>query len=518
MRNAAGAATGSEISYVNGRLHMDGVDLSKLANDPAVSTPVYVYSRRLMRRRLDEFTRAVRQIDPTALVCFAVKSLSNQAVLQDFASWGAGADLVTRGELERALAAGFEPNTIVFSGLGKTRDDLDRAVRVGVQVNVESISELELLNDCAKNAGAVARVAFRLNPQLDDMRTELGQITTGKPDSKFGIPWTAVVSELKGFRQRFPHLSLVGASIHLGSNMEVTSENRNSFANAFQKLSNEIFDTLSAYISGPVVFDLGGGVGIDYEQEPVERGSAGGVADGENRWLETYAGLVREAFADKIAQGKVRLIFEPGRLLSGECGVLLSRVLHVKLETEKPREVFGVRFLIVDAGMNDLARPSLYGAYHHIVPVLHSKADCESVDISGAACETTDSFMRPTKEYLSTYSNIFSSPDADEMAKTANKRHLKAANLEFREIEPKEKTTNTKRTYEYFVKRRFPSAVKQGDLVAILNAGAYGAVMASEYNTRPLIPEVLVDGDKYAVIRHRPTLEEIIARDIVPTW
>lgn len=522
---------GDEIAYVDGNLYVENVDLRVLGRDNDVGTPVYVYSTSLMKRRYGEFASAMRAIDPRALICFAVKSLSNQSVLRLFKAWGAGADLVTRGELERVLNAQFDPRQIVFSGLGKTDGDIKRAITAGVQINVESISELKLVQDCAEHLDHRAKIAIRLNPQLEAMRGHLAQITTGKPDSKFGIPWTKVEELLRGFKEGFPHLELVGPSVHIGSNLDVDGEGADSksFEETFKFLAETANGAFSEIIAGPVTFDLGGGVGVDYNQVPGTRSATGNLRN-YNRWLDPYAKLVSDAFGHLVRQGRARLVFEPGRFLCGEAGVLLCRVLHVKDETEREMEggkraTFSIRFVIVDAGLNDLLRPSLYGAYHHIVPVQYSEPDLDNVDICGAACETTDSFMRPTREWLRRYNNLFEdsedgskAPDLDSASRKVAPRTLWGERSTFGEVSPQYTYRNGRLTYEYFVKRRFPSSVKAGDFVAILNAGAYGAVMSSEYNSRPLVAEVLVDDDRYAVIRPRPSYEELIARDRQTAW
>ncbi|MEK6372559.1 MAG: diaminopimelate decarboxylase [Acidobacteriota bacterium] len=516
-----GPHLGKEIAYVNGDLHVEHVDLKTLAKDPDVLTPAYIYSLALMRRRYNEFMTAMREVDPEALVCFAVKSLSNQSVLREFAKMEAGADLVTGGELERALRAGFDGKKIVFSGLGKTLEDIERAIAANVQINVESVPELRIVNDCARSQRA--RVAIRLNPQLEAMRGNLGQITTGKPDSKFGIPWKTVEELLPEFVNAFPHIDLVGVSVHVGSNMEVEGVGKQSFEETFKFLTEKVLvKLLDAGIPRPIVLDLGGGVGIDYSQTPQEQHLAGNLS---NRSLMPYKELVKGCLGELVRRRQVRLVFEPGRFLSGEAGVLMTKVLYVKKETENRtrarngRDAFEIRFLIVDAGMNDLMRPSLYGAYHHIVPVGYADPDIDNVDICGPVCETTDSFMRPTREWLKRYDTLFIGSavqaDNEEARKT---RTLEATASTFGEVEPLFKDTSDRRTYEYFMKRRFPASIGQGDLLAILNAGAYGAVMSSEYNSRPLIPEVLVDKNRYAVIRKRPTYEELIGRDCTPVW
>lgn len=519
---------GEEIAYVNGNLHIEQVSLEALAKDPDVATPAYIYSLALMKRRYAEFKAAMTDIDPNAMVCFAVKSLSNQAVLREFANMKAGADLVTGGELMRALRAGFDGSRIVFSGLGKTGEDIDLAIKENVQINVESVSELKLVNTRAYSRRA--RVAIRLNPQLEAMRGNLGQITTGKPDSKFGIPWGTVKDLLKNLASDFTNIDLVGVSVHIGSNMDVDGDGKASFDETFVFLKNQVVPVLRrAGVARPIL-DLGGGVGIDYSQAPHQRKDFAGKPP--NPWLAPYKELVEQHFGKLARDRRVQLVFEPGRFLSGEAGVLLTKVLYVKRETENAdrganaRKPFEIRFLIVDAGMNDLMRPSLYGAYHHIVPVRYAEPSDgdDNVDICGPVCETTDSFMRPTREWLKRYDTLF----IDEAIKSDNRKTRRARVLQatagiFGEVAPmyrdrRRLPKGRRRTYEYFMKRRFPSSVIEGHLVAILNSGAYGAVMASEYNSRPLIPEVLVDDRRYAVIRKRPSIDELIARDCEPVW
>jgi diaminopimelate decarboxylase len=429
---------GEEIAYVKGNLHVEDVSLETLARDPEVATPAYVYSLTLMKRRYAEFSAAMRDVDPDAMVCFAVKSLSNQTVLGEFAKMKAGADLVTGGELERALRAGFDGSRIVFSGLGKTENDIDRAIGAKVQINVESISELDLVNARARSQRA--RVAIRLNPQLEAMRGNLGQITTGKPDSKFGIPWKTVKDLLKTLADKYANIDLVGVSVHIGSNMELEGDGKTSFAETFTFLTEKVVPALrKAGVTRPIL-DLGGGVGIDYSQTPHEKNLAGKPP---NPWLAPYKDLLETYFGELARAGRVRLVFEPGRFLSGEAGVLLTKVLHVKRETENharqdgARNPFEIRFLIVDAGMNDLMRPSLYGAYHHIVPVRYAEPDIDNVDICGPVCETTDSFMRPTREWLKRYDTLFIG-DAIKMdnRKARRARVLQATASIFGEVAP----------------------------------------------------------------------------------
>jgi diaminopimelate decarboxylase len=415
--------------YRNGQLCAEDVPLREIA--AAVGTPVYVYSTATLERHYRLFTEALAPLPH--LVCFAVKALSNVAVLKVLGDLGAGMDVVSIGEYARARAAGVPGERIVFSGVGKTRAEMRAALEGGIrQVNVESEPELRALSEVAASLGAVAPIALRVNPDVDAKTHE--KIATGKKENKFGIP-IGRARDVYALAAALPGLRVVGVDVHIGSQLTELEP----FEMAYRKVA-ELTGVLRA--DGHVIerLDLGGGLGIPYarsnEAPPLP---------------SDYGAMVKRVLGGLGCEIEI----EPGRLIAGNAGVLLSRVIWVK-------EGEGRDFLILDAAMNDLVRPSMYGAHHDIVPVTEPAAGGTHppFDVVGPVCETGDTFARG--------------------------RHL--------------------------------PALAEGDLVAFRSAGAYGAVMASEYNTRPLVPEVLVQGDQFAVIRARPTLEEILARDTLPPW
>jgi diaminopimelate decarboxylase len=506
---------GSAIDYINGILHVDEIDVRGIA--AKVGTPCYVYSAAHMRRQYHHLERALGALRERTLVCYAMKANSNQAVVTLFTQLGAGADLVTGGELERAVAAGVDPQKIVFSGIGKTDEDIRRAIHLRIrQVNVESLGELRIIDRIAGELGEKAHVAFRLNPQLDTLERNESKITTGKPDSKFGIPWPAVLDALESLGT-LPHLCVRGISVHIGSNFQ--QDDFNQIERTFDELVNRYLPVfLKARNRGQLpdfdTIDLGGGIGIRYGM----KGDAYDDPLGENELFTKYGALLQDRFAPILAAHPfLRLVLEPGRSLVGNAGVLVTRVVNVKKELQAGP--IPVVFLVVDAAMNDLLRPGLYGSFHEIRPVRvadDTSGWWDQTDICGPACETTDSFCRATAEALH-----LDGVDRDEpIDRTAAALNVYGGG-EYHEQIPPYMTYETdgrqKLKYGYFVRRRFPEQ-SPGDLVAILSAGAYGAVMASEYNTRPLVPEVLVDGSRWSVIRSRPSVAEIISRDSVPEW
>lgn len=415
--------------YRNGTLHAEDVPLTEIA--AAVGTPVYVYSTATLARHYRLFTEALAPLPH--MVCFAVKALSNVAVLKVLGDLGAGMDVVSIGEYARARAAGVPGNRIVFSGVGKTRAEMRVALEGGIrQFNVESEPELKALSEVAAQVGAVAPIALRVNPDVDAKTHE--KIATGKKENKFGIP-IARAREVYAMAAGLPGLRVVGVDVHIGSQLT----DLEPFEMAYRKVA-ELTGVLRA--DGHVIerLDLGGGLGIPYtrsnEAPPLP---------------SDYGAMVKRT----VGHLGCEIEIEPGRLIAGNSGILVSRVIWVK-------EGEGRDFLILDAAMNDLVRPSMYGAHHDIVPVAEPAGGFaqQAFDVVGPVCETGDTF--------------------------AKGRHM--------------------------------PPVQEGDLVAFRSAGAYGAVMASEYNTRPLVPEVLVNGDQFAVIRARPTLEEILARDTLPPW
>ena len=415
--------------YQGGILHAEGVAIPEIA--ATVGTPFYVYSTATLTRHFRLFTEALSPLPH--LVCFAIKSLSNVAVLKVLGDLGAGMDVVSIGEYLRAKAAGVPGNRIVFSGVGKTRAEIRTALEGGIrQFNVESEPEMRAISEIASSMGVVAPIAIRVNPDVDAKTHE--KIATGKPENKFGIP-IAKARDAYAEAARLPGLKIVGVDVHIGSQLTELAP----FEAAFQKV-REL--TLALRADGHRIerLDLGGGLGIPYTRS------------NDSPPLPTdYGAMIKRVLGDLGAEIEI----EPGRLISGNSGLLVSGVIYVKNGE-------GRDFLILDAAMNDLVRPSMYGAHHDIIPVIEGAPGdpTQPFDIVGPVCETGDTFA----------------------------------------------------------KARDLPLLAEGDLVAFRSAGAYGAVMASEYNSRPLIPEVLVHEDQFAVIRERPTFEEMISRDRLPEW
>ena len=415
--------------YRTGSLHAEDVRLSDIA--ATVGTPFYCYSTATLTRHYHLFTEALSPLPH--MVCFAVKANSNIAVLKVLGDLGAGMDVVSIGEYARARAAGVPGSRIVFSGVGKTRDEMRLALEGGIrQFNVESEPELLALSQVAAALGTVAPIAIRVNPDVDAKTHE--KIATGKSENKFGIP-IARAREVYAEAARLPGIEVVGIDMHIGSQLTDLEPYRQAYA----KMA-DLTRALRADGHNIRRLDMGGGLGIPYQRNnsapplPIE-----------------YGQVIRETVGDLDCEIEI----EPGRNIAGNAGVLLSSVIYLK-------EGEGRDFLILDAAMNDLIRPAMYSAHHDIVPVMEAAAGAEvhPFDVVGPVCETGDTFQ-------------------------------KGAQL---------------------------PALAAGDLVAFRSAGAYGAVMSSEYNSRPLIPEVLVDGDRFAVIRARPTLQEMLAREALPDW
>jgi diaminopimelate decarboxylase len=415
--------------YRSGVLHAEAVDIAKIAE--AVGTPFYCYSTATLERHYRVFADAFA--DVKALVCYAMKANSNQAVLRTLAQLGAGADVVSEGELKRARAAGIAPDKIMFSGIGKTARELALAVDEGILcVNVESEGELELLSSIAAGKGRVANISIRVNPDVDP-KTH-AKIATGKAENKFGIPISSA-RDVYARAAKLPGVKVTGVDMHIGSQITELQPFNDAFA-----LLSEFVRTLRT--DGHVIshVDLGGGLGIPYREDndPPPR-------------PEAYAAMVKNATRDLGCT----LIFEPGRLLVGNAGILVTRVLYLKRGEAK-------NFIIVDAGMNDLIRPTLYEAHHEIRPVRRpAQGDWRMVaDVVGPVCESGD-FL--------------------------------ALGRELPEPQP-------------------------GDLLVVMTAGAYGAVQAGTYNTRPLVPEVLVREGEWALVRPRIEAEALIAMDRLPPW
>ncbi|MDZ4086979.1 MAG: diaminopimelate decarboxylase [Tabrizicola sp.] len=415
--------------YKNGTLHAEDVAIRDIAGE--VGTPFYVYSTATLTRHYRLFTEALSPLPH--LVCFAIKSLLNVAVLKTLGNLGAGMDVVSGGEYLRAKAAGVPGNRIVFSGVGKTRDEMRLALTGGIrQFNVESEPEMRALSEVATSLGVIAPITVRINPDVDAKTHE--KIATGKKENKFGIP-IARASEVYAEAATLPGLQVIGIDVHIGSQLTELEP----FEQAYLKVA-DLTRRLRSEGHTITRLDLGGGLGIPYQRS------------NEAPPLPTdYGALIKRTVGDLGCEIEI----EPGRLISGNAGILVSKVIYVKNGE-------GRDFLILDAAMNDLVRPSMYGAHHDIVPVAEPPvaAPTAEFDVVGPVCETGDTFA----------------------------------------------------------KGRDLPLVTEGDLVAFRSAGAYGAVMASEYNTRPLIPEVLVNGDHFAVIRARPTFDEILNRDTIPSW
>ncbi|MCV2876184.1 diaminopimelate decarboxylase [Rhodobacteraceae bacterium XHP0102] len=415
--------------YKNGELYAEDVSVREIA--AVVGTPFYLYSTATLTRHYHLFSEALDGLDH--LVCFAVKSNSNQAVLRHLGNLGAGMDVVSGGEYARARAAGVKGEKIVFSGVGKTREEMRHVLEGGIrQFNVESEAELAVLSEVAQSVGVTVPITIRVNPDVDAKTHE--KIATGKSENKFGIP-IARARAVYAYAASLPAIDVMGIDVHIGSQLTDLAP----FELAYNKVA-ELTRALRADGHNIRRLDLGGGLGIPYERS----NSAPPLP------LE-YGALIKRCVGDLDVEVEI----EPGRLISGNAGILVSSVIYVKSGE-------GRDFLILDAAMNDLIRPAMYGAWHDIIPVIEAQAGAEQrpYDVVGPVCETGDTFA-------------------------------KARNL---------------------------PPLDAGDLVAFRSAGAYGAVMSSEYNTRPLIPEVLVQADQFSVIRKRPTFDEIIQRDIVPEW
>lgn len=415
--------------YKKGELHAEEVPITKIAAQ--VGSPFYVYSTATLERHFRLFDEALAGLDH--LVCYAMKAASNQAIIKTLAALGAGMDVVSGGEYMRAITAGVSPERIVFSGVGKTLSEMEMIISGGVrQVNVESEPEMELLNKIALNYGVQVPITIRVNPDVD-AKTHV-KIATGKSENKFGIPISRA-REVYGYAASLKGLSVVGIDVHIGSQLT----DLGPFAIAYRKVA-ELTQVLREDGHDIKRLDLGGGLGIPYSR-----------SDEALPLPKDYGDMIKR----EVGHLGCEVEIEPGRLIAGNAGLLISSVIYVKEGEER-------NFLIVDAAMNDLIRPAMYDALHEIVPVIEPPCGQKrkTYDVVGPVCESGDTFARGCE----------------------------LANLD------------------------------DGDLVAFRSAGAYGAVMSSEYNSRPLIPEVMVKEYEFAVIRPRPTLDEMINRDKLPKW
>ena len=414
-------------NYRNGQLYAEDVSVGDIAS--SVGTPFYVYSTATLVRHFQLFDDALDGMDH--FICYAMKAASNQAILKTLGNLGAGMDVVSGGEYRRAIAAGIPPEKVVFSGVGKTLEEITLALQKGIrQFNVESDLELAQISEIASSMGKIAPIAIRINPDVDAQTHE--KIATGKAENKFGIPLSRA-REVYSKASKMPGISVVGIDLHIGSQLT----DLKPFEEAYQKLA-DLTQILRQDGHKIKRLDLGGGLGIPYDKNksapplPVE-----------------YGKMVRKV----LGHLECEIEIEPGRLIVGNAGILVSSVLGIKNGDNR-------NFLILDAAMNDLIRPAMYDAYHDIIPVKQPSSDEAVYDVVGPVCETGDTFAK---------------------------------------------------------KRTMPE-LSENDLVAFRSAGAYGAVMSSEYNTRPLIPEVMVNKNEFSIIRKRPSYEEIIDRDIIPTW
>ncbi len=419
----------NHFQYRDGVLYAEDVAVSKIAE--TVGTPFYCYSTATLERHYRVFSEAFHGVD--AMVCYAMKANSNQAVLKTLGRLGAGVDVVSLGELTRALAAGIPAERIMFSGVGKTAPEMDAALEAGIYCfNVESEPELEVLNQRAVRAGKKAPVSFRINPDVD-ARTH-AKISTGKKENKFGISYERARA-VYARAATLPGIEVTGIDMHIGSQITELQP----FQAAF-KLLRELVETLRGEGHAIHHVDVGGGLGIPYHDDNNPPPSP-----------DAYAEIVR----NELSQLNCRIVTEPGRLLVGNAGILVTEVIYVKDGGEKS-------FVVVDAAMNDLIRPTLYEAYHEIRPVVVTAASAPRIkaDVVGPVCETGD----------------------------------------------------------YLALDREMSMPKPGDLLAVSSGGAYGAVQAGTYNSRLLVPEVLVKGDEFHVVRPRQTYQDLIDLDSLPGW
>jgi diaminopimelate decarboxylase len=419
----------NHFDYRNGVLHAEAVNLSDLAD--TVGTPFYCYSTATLERHFRVFTEAFA--GEKILVCYAMKANSNQSVLRTLAKLGAGADVVSGGELKRALAAGISPQKILFSGIGKTEAELNAALSADILcINVESEPELELLSRLAVEAGKTARISVRINPDVD--AGTHAKISTGKSENKFGIPLSHA-REVYARAAKLPGIEVTGTDVHIGSQITELDKMETAF-----RILSEFVQTLRADGHTISHVDFGGGLGIPY-------------------YMDREAPPAPDAYAEMVKQVThnlgCTLMFEPGRMIVGNAGILVTRVIYVKHGEAK-------NFVIIDAAMNDLIRPTLYEAHHDILPVVQPAPGANRIvaDVVGPVCESGD----------------------------------------------------------FLALDRTLSEPKPGDLLAVMTAGAYGAVQSGSYNTRALVPEVLVKDDQYALVRPRVEVEALIAMDRLAPW
>jgi len=415
----------SYFPHKNNEMFVEDIAIANIAQQ--VQTPFYCYSSSAIEASFQDYENAFSEQD--ALICYAVKANSNQAVLATLAKLGSGADVVSMGEIRRAISAGIPANKIVYSGVAKTQEEIHYALSLGIfQFNVESEPELELISKVATALNTTAAIAFRINP--DVCAQTHAKISTGKAENKFGVP----ISKARIAYNRaaeLPGIKVQGVDVHIGSQLTTLAP----FEEAYQRIS-DLVSQLREDGHDISVVDVGGGLGITYSDEVIPD-------------KKTYADLVKA----QLGHLNCKIVIEPGRSMLGNAGILVSSVVFVKTGEER-------QFLMLDAGMNDLIRPSMYEAFHQIIAV--NKQDCAltTYDVVGPVCETGDTFAKARQVHES----------------------------------------------------------KSGDLIAIMSSGAYGAVMSSSYNTRMLAPEVMVKGNEFSIVRKRPSYEEVIKQDTLPNW
>lgn len=407
-------------------MHIENVSLDTIAEQ--VETPFYCYSHSAIKASYTAYTTAFNQLD--TMICYAVKANSNQAILKTLANLGSGADVVSGGEIRRALSAGIPASKIVFSGVAKTKDEIAFALDQGIfQFNVESEPELLLISQLATQTNKLAAISIRINPNV--CAKTHAKITTGKSENKFGIPITNA-RQVYQYAASLPGIKVQGVDVHIGSQLT----DLQPFREAFAKLADFIaMLTMDGHDIS--VIDIGGGLGIGYGENEIEPDK------------NEYASIVKSC----LGHLNCKIIMEPGRSIVGNAGVLVSSVVYVKKGDER-------QFLIIDAGMNDLIRPSMYDAYHQILPVDNTEQEMSVYDVVGPVCETGDTFTK---------------------------------------------------------NRELPTA-KTDDLITILSCGAYGSVMSSHYNTRLNAPEIMVNDAQFSVIKPRLSYEELIAQETIPDW
>ena len=414
-------------SYKNKNLHCENINLIELSKK--VGSPFYCYSSKILESKYSELTDAFKEED--LLVCFSLKANSNQSIIKTFSSLGSGADVVSIGELKRALRAKIPPNKIVFSGVGKNTDEIIFAIKNKIlMINVESISELKQISTQAANLNMIAPISLRVNPDIEAGGNE--KISTGKKQDKFGISIKEAI-DVYELASNLDNIEIKGIDVHIGSQINDLEP--------FEKTFNSIVETITKLKDKNIdidIIDIGGGIGINYTDEKALN-------------IKDYAALVSK----KLGSLNKKIIIEPGRFLTAESGILVTKIIYIKENESK-------KFIIVDAAMNDFIRPSLYGSLHNALPIIEDDKErpIESYDVVGPICETGDFFIKDFKT----------------------------------------------------------SQLLERDLLAITNVGAYGSVLSSNYNSRPSIAEIIIKDDSYSVIKKRQDIEEMIDQDSLADW